>query len=234
VAKRGKRYRALAGKVDADKLYSAEEATTLVKELATAKFDETIEAHFHLGIDPRKSDQNVRGTVSLPHGTGKKIRLLAITQGEGAQAAESAGADIVGGAEIVERILGGWMDFDAVVATPDMMAQIGSKLGHVLGPRGLLPNPKAGTVGTDIGGIVRALKAGQIEFRADKTGVVHAPIGKASFGPQQLAENLDALRVALDAARPDSAKGQFVKTIHITSTMGPSVRVALGGAKLEA
>src|SRR5690606_9584657 len=191
VAKRGKRYQAVAGKVDRDKLYSLEEATTLVKELATAKFDETIEAHFRLGIDPRKSDQNVRGTVALPHGTGKSIRVLAITQGEGVQAAEGAGADIVGGAEIVERILGGWMDFDAVVATPDMMAQIGSKLGRVLGPRGLLPNPKAGTVGTDIGGIVRALKAGQIEFRSDKTGVVHAPIGKASFAQQQLTENLD-------------------------------------------
>ena len=234
MAKRGKRYESLASKVDRDKFYSPEEAAALVKELATAKFDETIEAHFRLGIDPRKSDQNVRGTVSLPHGTGKTIRLLAITQGEGAQEAESAGADIVGGAEVVERILGGWMEFDAVVATPDMMAQIGSKLGRVLGPRGLLPNPRAGTVGPDIGGIVRALKAGQIEFRSDKTGVVHAPIGKASFAQQQLAENLDALRVALNAAKPDAAKGQFVKTIHITSTMGPSVRIALGGATVEA
>jgi large subunit ribosomal protein L1 len=234
VAKRGKRYTALAGKVDPDKLYSPEEATALVKELATAKFDETVEAHFRLGIDPRKSDQNVRGTVALPHGTGKSIRVLAITQGDGVQAAEGAGADIVGGTELVERILGGWMEFDAVVATPDMMAQIGSKLGRVLGPRGLLPNPKAGTVGTDIGGIVRALKAGQIEFRSDKTGVVHAPIGKASFGPQQLAENLDALRIAVDAAKPDSAKGQYVKTVFITATMGPSIRIALGGPRVEA
>jgi len=234
VAKRGKRYQAVAGKVDRDKLYSLEEATTLVKELATAKFDETIEAHFRLGIDPRKSDQNVRGTVALPHGTGKSIRVLAITQGEGVQAAEGAGADIVGGAEIVERILGGWMDFDAVVATPDMMAQIGSKLGRVLGPRGLLPNPKAGTVGTDIGGIVRALKAGQIEFRSDKTGVVHAPIGKASFGQQQLADNLDALKAAVEGAKPDSAKGQYLKTVFITATMGPSIRIALGGPKVEA
>ncbi|HLU82326.1 MAG TPA: 50S ribosomal protein L1 [Trueperaceae bacterium] len=234
MAKRGKRYQAVAGKVDRDKLYSLEEATTLVKELATAKFDETIEAHFRLGIDPRKSDQNVRGTVALPHGTGKSIRVLAITQGEGVQAAEGAGADIVGGAEIVERILGGWMDFDAVVATPDMMAQIGSKLGRVLGPRGLLPNPKAGTVGTDIGGIVRALKAGQIEFRSDKTGVVHAPIGKASFGQQQLADNLDALKAAVEGAKPDSAKGQYLKTVFITATMGPSIRIALGGPKVEA
>ena len=234
MAKRGKRYQAVAGKVDRDKLYSPEEATALVKELSTAKFDETIEAHFRLGIDPRKSDQNVRGTVALPHGTGKSIRVLAITQGDGVQAAEGAGADIVGGAEIVERILGGWMEFDAVVATPDMMAQIGSKLGRVLGPRGLLPNPKAGTVGTDIGGIVRALKAGQIEFRSDKTGVVHAPIGKASFGPQQLADNLDALKAAVESAKPDAAKGQYLKTVFITATMGPSIRIALGGPKVEA
>lgn len=234
MAKRGKRYNAVAGKVDRDKLYSPEEATALVKELATAKFDETVEAHFRLGIDPRKSDQNVRGTVALPHGTGKSIRVLAITQGEGVQAAEGAGADIVGGAELVERILGGWMEFDAVVATPDMMAQIGSKLGRVLGPRGLLPNPKAGTVGTDIGAIVRALKAGQIEFRSDKTGVVHAPIGKASFGHQQLAENLDALKTAVDAAKPDTVKGQYVKTVFITATMGPSIRITLGGPKVEA
>src|SRR5688572_5124557 len=213
--KHGKRYRQLEGKVDRDRTYDLGEAATLVKELATAKFDETIEAHFRLGIDPRKSDQNVRGTVALPHGTGRSVRVLAITQGEGIAAAEAAGADHVGGTDAIERILGGWMEFDAVVATPDMMAQIGSKLGRVLGPRGLLPNPKAGTVGTDIGGIVRALKAGQIEFRSDKTGVVHAPIGKASFGQQQLVENLDALRVAVDAAKPDAAKGQFVKTIHI-------------------
>ncbi len=232
--KHGKRYRDLEKKVDRDRMYSPDEATLLVKELATAKFDETVEAHFRLGIDPKKSDQNVRGTVALPHGTGKSVRVLAITQGDGAAAAEAAGADFVGGAEVIERILGGWMDFDAVVATPDMMAQIGSKLGRVLGPRGLLPNPKAGTVGPNIGDIVRALKAGQIEFRSDKTGVVHAPIGKASFAPTQLAENLAALRHALEAAKPDAAKGQYLKTIHLTSTMGPSVRVTLSTAPVEA
>ncbi|HZJ09007.1 MAG TPA: 50S ribosomal protein L1 [Trueperaceae bacterium] len=232
--KRGKRYTTLEGKVDRDKTYSPEEAAALVKELATAKFDETIEAHFRLGIDPRKSDQNVRGTVALPHGTGKSIRVLAITQGDGVAAAEAAGADEVGGSEVVERILGGWLDFDAVVATPDMMALVGSKLGRVLGPRGLLPNPKAGTVGSDIGAIVRALKAGQIEFRSDKTGVVHAPIGKASFGPEQLVENLGALKSAVEAAKPEATKGQYLKTVFITSTMGPSVRVALGGARVEA
>jgi large subunit ribosomal protein L1 len=229
MAKAGKRYRALAEKVDAERQYQAEEATSLVKQLATAKFDETIEAHFRLGIDPRKSDQNVRGTVALPHGTGRSVRVLAITQRDGVGAAEAAGADLVGGTEIIDRILGGWMEFDAVVATPDMMAAIGSKLGRILGPRGLLPNPKAGTVGSDIGGIVRALKAGQIEFRSDKTGVVHAPIGKASFGAEQLAENLAALRNAVEAAKPDSAKGQYLRTIFIASTMGPSVRIALGG-----
>lgn len=230
MALHGKRYRELAKKVDKDRMYSVEEATTLVKELASAKFDETVEAHFRLGIDPRKSDQNVRGTVALPHGTGKTVRVLAITQGDGVGAAEAAGADFVGGTDIIERILGGWMDFDAVVATPDMMAAVGSKLGRVLGPRGLLPNPKAGTVGLDIGGIVRALKAGQIEFRADKTGVVHAPIGKASFSSAQIAENFAALRSAVEAAKPEAARGQYVKTIHVASTMGPSMRIALGAA----
>jgi len=234
VARHGKRYRQLEGKVDRNRVYTIEEAAALVKELATAKFDETVEAHFRLGIDPRKSDQNVRGTVALPHGTGKTVRVLAITQGDGVTAAEAAGADIVGGAEIIERILGGWMEFDAVVATPDMMAQIGSKLGRVLGPRGLLPNPKAGTVGPNIGEIVSALKAGQIEFRSDKTGVVHAPIGKASFAAEKLADNFSALKSAVEAAKPDAAKGQFVKTIHLTSTMGPSLRVNLGVGRVEA
>jgi len=232
--KHGKRYRKLLDLIDKDKVYSPLEASALVKQLATAKFDETIEAHFRLGIDPRKSDQNVRGTVALPHGTGRTVRVLAITQGEGVAAAEAAGADHVGGSEGIERILGGWMDFDAVVATPDMMAQVGSKLGRVLGPRGLLPNPKAGTVGTDIGAIVRALKAGQIEFRSDKTGVVHAPIGKASFAPEQLAENFEALKAAVEAAKPETAKGQYLKTIYLTSTMGPSVRVALTAPRVEA
>lgn len=234
MARHGKRYRQLEGKVDRNRVYTIEEAAALVKELATAKFDETVEAHFRLGIDPRKSDQNVRGTVALPHGTGKTVRVLAITQGDGVTAAEAAGADIVGGAEIIERILGGWMEFDAVVATPDMMAQIGSKLGRVLGPRGLLPNPKAGTVGPNIGEIVSALKAGQIEFRSDKTGVVHAPIGKASFAAEKLADNFSALKSAVEAAKPDAAKGQFVKTIHLTSTMGPSLRVNLGAGRVEA
>ncbi len=225
--RRGKRYRELEKRVDRSQLYAPDTAATLVKELATAKFDETVEAHFRLGIDPRKSDQTVRGTVALPHGTGKTVRVVAIAQSDKASEAEAAGADVVGAGELIDRIVDGWLDFDAVVATPDMMAQVGSKLGRVLGPRGLLPNPKAGTVGVNIGDIVRALKAGQIEFRADKTGVVHAPIGKASFEAGKLAENLSALKSALEAAKPDAARGQYVRTVHISSTMGPSVRVSL-------
>lgn len=227
MARRGKRYRELEKRIDRAQLYPAQEAANLVKDLATAKFDETVEAHFRLGIDPRKSDQNVRGTVALPHGTGKSVTVLAITQGDKVAEAEAAGADFVGGADMIQRIVDGWLEFDAVVATPDMMAQVGSKLGRVLGPRGLLPNPKSGTVGVNIGDIVGALKAGQIEFRADKTGVVHAPIGKASFEAGQLTENLAALRTALEAAKPEAARGQYVRTVFLTSTMGPSVRVAL-------
>ncbi len=227
MAKHGKRYRDLEGKVDRDRVYPAPDAAALVKDLATAKFDETIEAHLRLGIDPRKSDQNVRGTVALPHGTGRSVRVLAFVQGDKVAEAEAAGADVVGGQELIDRILGGWLEADAVVATPDMMAAVGSKLGRMLGPRGLLPNPKSGTVGPNIGEIVRALKAGQIEFRSDKTGVVHAPIGKASFGPEQLAENFAALRQAVEAAKPDAAKGTYIRTVHLSSTMGPSVRVAV-------
>ena len=227
MARRGKRYRELQKRVDRAQLYAPDQAAALVKELATAKFDETIEAHFRLGVDPRKSDQTVRGTVALPHGTGKSVRVIAITQGDKVAEAEAAGADEVGGSDLIQRIVDGWMEFDAVVATPDMMAQVGGKLGRVLGPRGLLPNPKAGTVGPNIGDIVGALKAGQIEFRADKTGVVHAPIGKASFDADKPAENLAALRGALEAAKPDAARGQYLRTVHLSSTMGPSVRVAL-------
>jgi large subunit ribosomal protein L1 len=225
--KHGKRYRGLMESIDRSKVYTADEAATLVRSLATAKFDETIEAHFRLGIDPKKSDQNVRGTVALPHGTGRTVRVLAITQGDKVGEAEAAGADHVGGQDMIEKILGGWFEFDAVVATPDMMGQVGSKLGRVLGPRGMLPNPKSGTVGPDIGGMVRALKAGQIEFRSDKTGVVHAPIGKASFSAEALSENLAALRAAIEAAKPDAARGTFLRTVHVTTTMGPSVRVTV-------
>lgn len=225
--KHGKRFRELIGKVDRDRLYDAPDALTLVRELATAKFDETVEAHFRLGIDPRKSDQNVRGTVALPHGTGRTVRVLAFAEGEGVAAAEAAGADFVGGEELIQKIQDGWFDFDAVVAMPSMMAAVGSKLGRVLGPRGLLPNPRAGTVGPNVGEIVAALKAGQIEFRSDKTGVVHAPIGKASFTPEQLADNLAALRSAVEAAKPATSRGIYLRTVYLASTMGPSVRLAI-------
>lgn len=224
--KRSKRYNELRQKVEKRKQYVPADAATLVKELATAKFDETVEAHFKLGIDPRKSDQNVRGTVALPHGTGRTVRVLAITQGDNVQAAQDAGADFVGGEDMVNRILEGWFDYDTVVATPDMMALVGSKLGRVLGPKGLLPNPKAGTVGPNIGDMVSALKAGQIEFRNDKTGALHAPIGKASFSAEQLSENLAALRTAVESAKPSTSKGIFIRSVYITSTMGPSVQVA--------
>ncbi len=225
--KHGKRYRSLLEKVDADKVYTGDEATQLVRELATAKFDETVEAHVRLGIDPRKSDQNVRGTVALPHGTGRTVRVLALTQGDKVRDAEAAGADFVGGDELITRIQEGWLEFDAVVATPDMMAAVGSKLGRTLGPRGLLPNPRSGTVGPNIGELVRALKAGQIEFRNDKTGVVHAPIGKASFEASKLLENLSAFHTAVEAARPDTARGVFVRTLYLSSTMGPSLQVGI-------
>src|SRR5690625_4595088 len=224
---RGKRYRELEAKVDRKKLYDSTEAVALVRGLATARFDETVEAHFRLGLDPRKSDQNVRCTVPLPHGTGRTVCVLALSQGDDVAAAEAAGADFVGSDELIDRVADGWFDFDAVVAAPQMMAAVGSKLGRILGPRGLLPNPRAGTVGPDVGQIVRALKAGQIEFRSDKSGVVHAPIGKASFTAEQLGENLAALRQAIEAAKPDTSRGTYFRTLYITSTMGPSVRVSV-------
>ncbi|MFC4456503.1 50S ribosomal protein L1 [Deinococcus sonorensis] len=228
--KHGKRYKALIGRVDRDKQYTIDEAAALVRDIATAKFDETVEVHFRLGIDPRKSDQNVRGTVALPHGTGRTVRVAVITKGEKLQDAQDAGADVVGAEELIERIAGGFMDFDAVVATPDMMAQVGQRLARLLGPRGLLPNPKSGTVGPDVTGMVRGLKAGRIEFRNDKTGVVHAPIGKASFDPANLSENYRALVSALEAAKPGSAKGIYLRSAFLSSTMGPSIPLTLASA----
>lgn len=228
--KHGKRYKALVGKVDRDKQYTIDEAAALVKELATAKFDETVEVHFRLGIDPRKSDQNVRGTVALPHGTGRTVRVAVIAKGENVQAAEAAGADVFGSDELIDRIAGGFMDFDAVVATPDMMAAVGQKLARLLGPRGLLPNPKSGTVGTDVTGMVKSLKAGRIEFRNDKTGVVHAPIGKASFESGNLSANFSALLSALEAAKPGTAKGVFLRSAYLTTTMGPSIPLTLSAS----
>ncbi len=223
--KRGKRYKSLLEKVDTKKVYDLEEAAQLVKLLASAKFDETVEVHVKLGIDPRKSDQTVRSTVSLPHGTGRQVRVVAIARGEKLKEAEEAGADYVGSEELVKKIKEGWLDFDAVVATPDVMGLVGKELGRVLGPRGLLPNPKAGTVGMNIGEIIKEIKAGRIEFRNDKTGVVHAPIGKASFEPEKIAENLKAFIKAVEAAKPEGAKGTYIRSVHLTTTMGPSLRV---------
>jgi len=225
--KHGKRYRNLKATLEKGKIYSLQEGAAQVKNLANAKFDETIEAHFRLGIDPKKSDQNVRGTVALPHGTGKSIRLVAIAKGDKATEAEAAGADFVGAEELVAKISEGWLDFDAVVASPDMMALVGGKLGRILGPRGMLPNPKSGTVGPNIGEMVSALKAGRIEFRSDKSGVVHAPIGKASFDADKLAENLASLKTAIEAAKPETSKGVYLKSLYLSSTMGPSLQVAV-------
>ena len=222
----GKRYRAASELRDQAKYYQPGEALRLVKEAASAKFDETVEAAVRLSVDPRHADQIVRGTVKLPHGTGKSIRVLAIAQGDKAREAEEAGADYVG-TDYVAKIQGGWLDFDAVVATPDTMKEVG-KLGRILGPRGLMPNPKAGTVTMDIGKAVKELKGGRIEFRVDRTGNVHAPIGKASFELQQLIENFDGFMGAVLRARPAAAKGGYVQAVAVSSTMGPGIKIEPG------
>lgn len=219
----GKRYRAAADRRDATIYYGPDEALRLVKEGASAKFDETVEAAVRLSVDPRHADQIVRGTVKLPHGTGQSIRVLAIADGDKAREAEEAGADYVG-TDYVEKIQGGWLEFDAVVATPDTMKDVG-KLGRILGPRGLMPNPKAGTVTTDIAKAVKELKAGRIEFRVDRTGNVHAPIGKASFEVGQLIENFEGFMDAVVRARPAAAKGGYIKAVAVSSTMGPGFKI---------
>ncbi|HWV56002.1 MAG TPA: 50S ribosomal protein L1 [Longimicrobiales bacterium] len=202
---------------------SAAEAFALVKEVAFAKFDETVEVAARLGVDPRHADQIVRGTVVLPHGTGKKVRVLVLAQGEKVKEAEEAGADYAG-VEYVQRIKDGWLDFDAVVATPDVMGQVG-QLGRILGPRGLMPTPKAGTVTFDVANAVREIKAGKIEFRVDRSGNVHAPIGRVSFEPQQLVENFEAFMDAVIRGKPAAAKGTYIRSITVSSTMGPGVRI---------
>lgn len=227
MAAHGRRYQQAAARVERGRAYQPSEALGLAKELATAKFDETVEAAFRLGIDAKKTDQNVRGTCSLPHGTGKSIKVLAIAKGEKVQEALAAGADFAGADDMVAKISEGWLDFDAVVATPDMMGQVGGKLGRILGPRGLLPNPKSGTVSFNVGDLVRSLKAGRIEFRSDKGGVVHAPIGRASFDVAKLEENLLALKNSIEAAKPATSKGKFIVSVTVSTTMGPGVRVSL-------
>ncbi len=223
--KKGKRYAEARKLVDRANLYDVEEAVSLVKKSATAKFDETVEAHIRLGVDGRHADQQVRGAVVLPHGTGKKVRVLVFAKGDKVAEAEAAGADYVGGEELVPRIQKeGWLDFDVVVATPDMMGIVG-RLGRILGPKGLMPNPKAGTVTMDVTKAVNDIKAGKIEYRLDKTNIIHVPIGKVSFTEDQLADNFHTLIGAIIKARPAAAKGQYLRSVVITSTMGPGIKL---------
>src|ERR671920_1575979 len=218
----GKKYRAALEKIEPGRKYNLETAITKIKEIAFAKFDETVELTVWLGVDPRKADQLVRGTIVLPHGLGKSKTVLVIAQGDKVREAEEAGADIVGGEDIVTRIKGGWTDFDAVIATPDMMRLVG-QLGKVLGPRGLMPNPKTGTVTFDVATAVRETKAGKVEYRVDKTGVIHVGIGKVSFADDSLRENAQTLLDAVVKAKPSTAKGKYVKKVNLASTMSPGV-----------
>ena len=222
--KRGKKFTAARAQVTGDRNYTIEEAMPLVQKVKYAKFDETVELTLRLGVDPKHADQMVRGTVVLPHGLGKSKRVLAIAGGEKQKEALEAGADFVGGEEIVEKINGGWTDFDAVVATPDMMRAVG-RLGKVLGPRGLMPNPKTGTVSVDIAKAVREIKAGKVEFRVDKTGIIHAPVGKISFTSDFLVANAHALVESIVKAKPSAAKGKYLRSLTVSSTMGPGVRI---------
>src|ERR1700726_4228028 len=220
----GKKFTAARGQVPVDRSYSIEEAVPLMQKVTFAKFDETVELALRLGVDPKHADQMVRGTVVLPYGLGKSKRVLAIAGGEKQKEAQEAGADIVGGEEMVDKIQGGFMDFDAVVATPDMMRAVG-KLGKVLGPRGLMPNPKTGTVTVDIAKAVKEIKAGKVEFRVDKTGIIHAPVGKMSFTSDFLVANAHALVESIVKAKPSAAKGKYLKSVTLSSTMGPGVRI---------
>jgi large subunit ribosomal protein L1 len=224
MAKRSKAYEAAVAKIEADKQYAPAEAVALAKETNPSKFDATVEVAFRLGVDPRKADQMVRGTVSLPNGTGKSVRVAAFAQGPKATEATEAGADVVGGEDLVERVLAGEIDFEAAVATPDMMAAVG-KAGRVLGPRGLMPNPKTGTVTNDIAKAVQDIKGGKVEYRTDRTGNVHTIIGKKSFSEQQLLENYAAVVDEVLRARPSAAKGKYVETLTVSTTMGPGIRI---------
>jgi large subunit ribosomal protein L1 len=229
----GKSYRAALAKVDRNQRYLLEDTLRLVKETARAKFDETVEMAVRLGVDPRQADQNVRGTVTLPHGMGKTVRVLAFAKGEKEKEAQEAGADFVGSDELIKRISEGWFDFDKTVATPDMMATVG-RIGKVLGPRGLMPNPKTGTVTPDIGKAIKEIKAGKLEFRVDKAGIIHVPVGKASFGAQQLIDNAKAVLMSILRAKPASAKGNYVRGVTISTTMGPGIKVDLSQVRAMA
>lgn len=228
----GKKYNEIAKSYDAEKLYAADEAVALVKNNAKAKFDETVEIHVRLGVDPKKSDQNVRGTVILPHGTGRSVKVIAFAKGDKGKEAEAAGADIVGDDDLIERVKAGFTDFDIAVATPDMMPQIGKELGRVLAQK--MPNPKSGTVSPNIGAAIKDIKAGKVEYRLDKFGIVHTIVGKASFEEAKLAENLTTLVEALMRAKPAAAKGTYIRSITVTSTMGPGVKVDPARVKLTA
>ena len=225
MAKKSKKYVEALNKIDRTRLYDATEALSLVAEVATAKFDETVEAHIKLGVDSRHADQQVRGAVVLPHGTGKTKRVLVFAKGAKAAEAEAAGADFVGAEELVQKIQGeNWFEFDIVVATPDMMGVVG-RLGRDLGPKGLMPNPKAGTVTMDVANAIKEIKAGKIEYRLDKSNIIHVPVGKASFTEEQLADNFQTLIDAIVKAKPAAAKGQYFRNVTITSTMGPGVKI---------
>ena len=222
MAKHGKKFRAALEKIEEGRKYNLDEGVAKIKEIAFAKFDETVELTMWLGVDPRKADQLVRGTVVLPHGLGKSKTVLVIAQGEKIKEAEEAGADFIGGEDMVDKIKGGWLDFDAVIATPDMMRLVGG-LGKVLGPRGLMPNPKTGTVTFDVKTAVTETKAGKIEYRVDKTGVIHVPVGKVSFDAQRIRENAQVLLDAVVKAKPSTAKGKYVKKVNLAATMSPGV-----------
>lgn len=222
----GKRYRDALAKVDRNQRYALEDSLRLAKETARAKFDETVEIAIRLGVDPRQADQNIRGTVTLPHGMGKPVRVLAFAKGEKEKEAQEAGADFVGGDDLVKKITEGWLDFDKAVATPDMMAAVG-RIGKILGPRGLMPNPKTGTVTMDIGKAVKEIKAGKLEYRVDKAGIIHVPVGKASFVQEQLIDNTRAVLASVLRAKPPSAKGNYIKGVTVATTMGPGIKIDL-------
>lgn len=224
MAKRGKRYQEAAKLVDRQKFYSPAEAIALVKQCATAKFDETVEVAFKLGVDPRHADQQVRGTVVLPHGTGRDVRVLVFAKGEKAEEARNAGADYVGDEDLAEKIQGGWTDFDVAIATPDMMGVVG-RLGRILGPKGLMPNPKSGTVTFEVEKAVKEIKAGKVEYRVDKAGIINVPIGKVSFGMDKLMENFNTIMEAIIKAKPAAAKGKYLRNVVVSSTMGPGIKI---------